>query len=265
MKGKPMLNVGKQIRYNRIVNPETGKTLMVPLDHGIILGPLAGIEDPAKTIRDVVAGGADAVIFNAGIASSVYQEYMNRCGAVFNLTNIITAEEDLTLIGTVEYAVRQGADGVSVQIQIGSKHERHMIENVRIVAEECSKWNMPLLIMMYPTEELLKKRGSDAELLATRAGAEMGADIVKTSYTGDKKTFKALVDCCPVPVVIAGGPKAEKTMDVLKMVEDVMDCGAAGVALGRNVWQSANPTKMTAALAGIIHGGKKASEVYPKK
>lgn len=261
MAPKLMIDVGKEIRYGRIVNPETGKMVMIPLDHGIVLGPLTGIERPAETVRQVVAGGADAVIFNAGLAPSIYPEYMNRCGAVFNLTNIITGEDDLRLISTVEYALRNGADGISVQVMVGSPHERHMLDNFRIVADECSRWGLPLLAMMYPTEELLAERGHAVELLAARAGAELGADIVKTSYTGDRDSFKALVDACPVPVVIAGGPRQENSREVLQMVEEAMACGAAGVALGRNVWQSPDPTKMTAALVEIVHHGKTVSEL----
>ncbi len=254
-------NVGKEIRYNRIVNPETGKMVLIPLDHGVIMGPLSGIEDPAQTVTQVVAGGANGVIINAGIAHSVYQAYMNRCGAVLNLTNIITSDNDLTLISTVEYALQQGADAISVQVMVGSKHERHMLENVRIVADQCSRWGLPLLAMMYPTDELLQERGHEVELLAARAGAELGADIVKTSYTGDQDSFKRLVDACPVPLVIAGGPQLNSEREVLQMVADAMQCGAAGVALGRNVWQSANPTKMTAALVDIVHNGKTTGSV----
>ena len=261
MATRPMIDVGKEVRYNRIVNPETGKMVIIPLDHGIILGPIAGIENPAETVRQVVAGGADAVIFNPGLASSIYKEYMNRCGAVFNLTNSITGENDLTLISSVEYALRSGADGISVQVIVGSAHERHMLNDVRIVADECSRWGLPLLAMMYPTADLLAERGKAVELLAARAGAELGADIVKTSYTGDHDSFKALVDACPVPLVIAGGPRKETTREVLEMVEDAMDCGAAGVALGRNVWQSPNPAKMTGALVEIVHHGKAVSQL----
>ena len=179
------IDVGKKVRYDRIVNPGTGKTVIIPLDHGVILGPMPGIEDPRETVRRVVAGGADAVIFNAGMARNLYPEYANRCGSVFNLSNIITGENDLTLIGSVEYALKQAADAISVQVMVGSPHERHMLDNFRQVAEECQRWSLPLLAMMYPTEELLKQRGAEAELLAARAGAELGADIVKTSYTGD--------------------------------------------------------------------------------
>ena len=116
MVNNKMIDVGKEVRYNRIVNPSTGRTVMIPLDHGIILGPLEGITDPSELVADVVSGGADAVIFNAGLCSKLYAEYMGKCGAIFNLTNVITDEHDMTLISSVEYALRNGADAVSVQV-----------------------------------------------------------------------------------------------------------------------------------------------------
>ncbi len=103
--------------------------------------------------------------------------------------------------------------------------------------------------------------GTEVELLAARAGAELGADIVKVSYTGDQDSFKALVDACPRPVVIAGGPKKETIRAALEMVEDAMACGAAGVALGRNIWQNPDPARMTAALVDIIQHGKSVAEL----
>ena len=130
-----------------------------------------------------------------------------------------------------------------------------MLDCARQVERECQRWGLPLLAMMYPTEELLAERGHEAELLAVRAGAELGADIVKTSYTGDADSFKRLVDACPAPVVIAGGPQRGTPMETLEMVSTAMSFGAAGVALGRNVWQSGEPRRMTAALVRIVHEG----------
>lgn len=262
MSTKQMIDVGKQLRYNRIVSPETGKTVIVPMDHGIISGPIAGVEDPAATVRKVVKGGANAVIFNAGLAPCVYQEYMNRAGALFNLTNMCTDRTDHTLISSVEYAVRNAADGVTVQILVGSPNEEHMLNNLRIAADECSRWGMPLLAMMYYDGAKLKEKGyAEAFAHAARAGAELGADIVKTVYTGDHDSFKRLVDACPVPVVIAGGPKRDTLREALEMVRDAIDCGAIGIAMGRNIWQSPDPTAMTAALADIIHRGKSVDEL----
>ncbi len=254
-------NVGKEVRINRIINPDTGKMVIIPLDHGIILGPMEGIEDPRHTVKQVVTGGADSILFNASLAGWIYPEYLNKCGSIFNLTNIITSDNDLTLINSVDFAVRHAADAVSVQVMIGSPHERHMLNNFRIISEECSEWNVPLLAMMYPTEDLVSKMGAEAHLLAARAGAEMGADIVKTSYTGDRESFSKLVECCPAPVVVAGGPKTGASIDTLSMVRDAMDCGAAGVALGRNVWQHNDITAMTEALVQVVHENAQVSDL----
>ena len=258
---KKQVDIGKAIRYERIFNPSTGKTVLIPLDHGILQGPIPGIENPAETIRQVISGGANGVIFNAGLASSLYPEYMNRCGSIFNLTNAISDPNNLTIISSVEYAVRNCADGISVQVIVGSPNELDMLRNACKVANKCARWGIPLLAMVYPTEEVLLDKGKAVELLAARAGAELGADIVKTSYTGDRQSFKMLVDTCPVPLVIAGGPQKDTLHEVLEMVEDAMACGAAGVALGRNVWQSKDPIKTTKAIVDIVHHGKSVKEL----
>ena len=262
MQGQAFVNIGKQIRYDRIVNPETGKMVIVPMDHGIILGPLKGIEHLAETVRKVVTGGADSILFNASMARWIYSSYMNQCGSIFNLTNIVTSENDLTLINSVQYALSHAADAISVQVMIGSPHERHMLNNFRIVAEECQRWGLPLLAMMYPTEDLISKMGDEAHLLAARAGAEMGADIVKTSYTGNIQSFTRLVDACPAPVVIAGGPQKGSPTDTLTMVKEAMSCGASGIALGRNIWQSEDPEKMTNSLVQLVHHGKNIENLH---
>ena len=131
------------------------------------------------------------------------------------------------LTGTVEEALRLGADGVSLHINVGGKEEPEMLEQLGMIADECHKWNMPLLAMMYPRGENIKNP-HDPEIVghAARIGAELGADIVKTLYTGDVNSFAKIVKSIPVPVVIAGGPKAKTDADVLKMTEDAMKAGA---------------------------------------
>jgi fructose-bisphosphate aldolase/2-amino-3,7-dideoxy-D-threo-hept-6-ulosonate synthase len=157
------------------------------------------------------------------------------------------------LTGSVEEAIRLGADGVSLHINIGGKEEPEMLEQLGRVADDCHKWNMPLLAMMYPRGENIKNP-HDPEIVGhvARIGAECGADIVKTLYTGDVDSFAKIVKSTPVPVVIAGGPKAKTDKEVLKMTEDAMAAGAKGVTYGRNIFEHKHPEEMTEALADII-------------
>jgi fructose-bisphosphate aldolase/2-amino-3,7-dideoxy-D-threo-hept-6-ulosonate synthase len=258
---KTVIDVGKQVRLNRIINPTTGNMIMVPMDHGIILGAVQGIADIADTFDKVVAGGADSIAFNAGMSASLYTRYSNRCGTVFQLTNAISDDDDLTLIASVEYALRQGADAVSIQVIVGSKHERRMLDDARAVVEQSNRWGIPLMTMMYPSESFYSQHGARAIQRSARAGAELGADIVKTSYSGDHDSFQELVDSCPVPVVVAGGAKKDTVVEVLEMIEDAIACGACGIALGRNIWQSSDPQRMVESIVEIVHHGKKASEL----
>ena len=169
------------------------------------------------------------------------------------------------LTGTVKEAVRLGADGVSLHINIGGKEEPEMLEQLGLISSDCHKWNMPLLAMMYPRGENVKNP-HDPEIVAhvARIGAESGADIVKTLYTGDIDSFSKIVKSTPAPIVIAGGPKAKTDMDVLQMTEDAMKAGAKGVTYGRNIFAHKEPQKMVEALAGIIFKKETAKEAAKK-
>jgi len=129
------------------------------------------------------------------------------------------------------------------------------------VSERCDFWGMPLIAMMYPRGKAIVNP-NDVEVVshAARAGAELGADIIKTNYTGDVDSFRRVVEGCPVPVVIAGGPKTETDMEFLQMIEGALQAGARGVAIGRNVFQHKDQVKMTMAIAAIVNKGKTAEE-----
>jgi fructose-bisphosphate aldolase/2-amino-3,7-dideoxy-D-threo-hept-6-ulosonate synthase len=160
------------------------------------------------------------------------------------------------MVCSVEEALKMGADAVSVHINIGSETESDQLQALSQTARSCTEWGMPLLAMMYPRGKAIKNpHDSEVVALAARAGAELGADIVKTNYTGDPDSFKTVVKGCPVPVIIAGGPKMKSDLDVLETVEGAMGAGAKGVAIGRNVFQHESPTKITRAIARIVHEG----------
>jgi fructose-bisphosphate aldolase/2-amino-3,7-dideoxy-D-threo-hept-6-ulosonate synthase len=164
-------------------------------------------------------------------------------------------------MGGVEDAMRLGADGISVHINIGAKEEPEMLQKLGIISDKCNEWNIPLIAMMYPRGENIKNP-YDVEIVShvARIGAEAGADIVKTVYTGDRDSFKKVVRTCPVPVVIAGGQKATTDEDILEMCDGAMQAGAIGVTFGRNIFQHKNPPNILNALSRIIFNSEKPSE-----
>ncbi len=249
--------IGKKIRMERIINRRTGKTVIVPMDHGVSIGPVHGIIDMAKTIDQVATGGANAVLIHKGMVGTGHRGYGIDIGLIIHLsasTGIGPDPNHKVLVTSVEKALKLGADAVSVHVNVGSEMEPEMLIKLGTVAETCDDWGVPLIAMMYPRGKNIKDE-HDAEVvkLAARAGAELGADIIKTNYTGDPDTFKEVVNGCPIPVVIAGGPKIETEEELLQMVKDSVDAGGSGVAIGRNIFQADSPEKMTRAIAGIVH------------
>jgi len=243
-----------------------GRTIIVPMDHGLTVGPIPGIEDMPKAIDQVVNGGADAVLMHKGIAEQAHRGYGKDVGLIIHLngsTSRAPDGNDKRIVTSVEQAVKMGADAVSIHINIGAKTEADMLEDLGRISEDANEWGMPLLAMMYPRGPSIDDP-YDVEVVshAARVGAELGADIIKTNYTGDKKTFREVVKSAGVPVVIAGGEKAKNIKDVLQTVKDSTDAGGAGVAMGRNIFQAKDPAKMVKAVNAIIHEGKSVDEAY---
>ncbi len=255
---------GLQIRMDRILRK--GKMLCIPMDHGISSGPIDGLENPSEIIQKCETRGLTSVIINKGILKSLPKP--TRIGVLVHFsasTSFSMSPNRKMLTGSVEEALRLGADGVSLHINVGGKEEPEMLEQLGKIAEDCHQWNMPLLAMMYPRGENVKNP-HDPEIVGhvSRIGAELGADIVKTLYTGDIDSFSKIVKSTPVPIVIAGGPKAKTDADVLQMTEDAMTAGAKGITYGRNIFAHKNPDKMVEALAGIIFRKESAKEVAKK-
>jgi len=252
-----MSEIGKAVRKERIINRKTGKTVIVPMDHGVSVGPIAGLVSMPEAVNKVAEGGANAVILHKGVVRYGHRGYGKDIGLIIHLSGSTTYSPDpnnKVLVTTVKEAVQLGADCVSVHINIGAEDEALMLKNLGSTAMECAEYGMPLLAMMYPRgKKIPSEHDPNAVKVAARAGAELGADIIKTNYTGDIESFKEVVKGCPVPVVIAGGPKAKTDKDVLQMVYDALQAGASGTSIGRNIFQHANPIKMTRAICAIVH------------
>lgn len=250
--------IGKQIRMERIINRKSRKTVIVPVDHGVSVGPIPGLEDMVKTISDISKGGANAVLMHKGIVKYGHRGYGRDIGLIIHLsggTSLAPDPNSRVQVTSVKEAIRLGADAVSVHVNVGSENESEMLGNLGIVAEKCDEYGIPLLAMMYARGKKVENE-HDVKYIkhVARIGAELGADIIKTVYTGNKKTFKEVIDGCPVPVVIAGGPKIESEDDLLRMIEDAMDCGAMGVSIGRNIFQAEDRVAITKKICRIVHG-----------
>jgi fructose-bisphosphate aldolase / 2-amino-3,7-dideoxy-D-threo-hept-6-ulosonate synthase len=155
---------------------------------------------------------------------------------------------------SVQEAIRLGADAVSVHVNVGAQDEDKMLSNLGKVAEECDLYGMPLLAMMYPRgPKIQNEHAPDVVAHAARIGAELGADIIKANFTGNIDTFKGVIESCPVPVVIAGGPKCKTSEEILQTTKDALTAGAAGLSFGRNVFQHEHPTLIVKALSAIVH------------
>ena len=227
------------------------------MDHGLTEGPIKGIDrDLGDMVNKVALGGANAVLGHIGIPLYAHRGYGPDIGLILHLsgsTSLSPESNYKVLVNDVLEAVKLGADGVSLHINIGTKSDPEMLEILGKVSRECREFGMPLIAMMYPRGENVEDE-HDAKVvkIAARVAAELGADIVKTNWTGDPDSFKEVVDGCMAPVIIAGGVKAG-IKDHLEITKQSIDVCGAGVAYGRNVFQAENPRKVVKALYLIVH------------
>jgi len=253
------MSAGTQARLERIGTG--GKYVIVPMDHGITMGAVKGLKDIDTTIDAVTRGGADAVLTQKGIAPRVHP---NRNGAGYIVhvnasTTIGPDENDKRVTCTVEEAVRAGADAVSFHINVGSNYEPGQIEALASLTDDASRLGIPVLAMAYARGPGVD--GSDPEALghAVRLAEELGADLVKTGYSGDADSFEHVVESTRLPVVIAGGSKGTDR-ETVEAVRGVMDAGGAGVSMGRSIFQHDDPEAIARAVSGVIHEDLPAEE-----
>lgn len=256
----------KQVWLSRLTDPKTNRFVIVPMDHGVSSGPIKGLIDLQDTIGKVAAGGATAIVVHKGHAEVTLQQWGQSLGLILHLsasTQLAPDPNAKVLVANVEEALQIGVDAVSVHINVGALTEAQMLQDLGQVAHSCRESQIPLLAMMYPRGPSIQDP-YDVEYVkhVARLGAELGADVIKTNYTGSVETFQEVTKGCPVPVIIAGGPQMESDKEVLEMVRDAMNAGAAGVSIGRNIFQHENVTGMTKAVARIILEDITVEEAY---
>ena len=239
-----------------------GKGLWIPIDHGVSDYPVAGLEDIDGLLQKI--SSADAIIAHKGLVSKYSSKYPNLIAHLSASTRHGGKESSLkVIVGTVEEAVERGAKAVSVQVNMGSYGEGEMIESLGKITTEAHKLQIPVLGMVYPRGEnlsVMENDSTNAVAHAIRLGFELGCDVVKTKYTGSIDSFKLATNAAPVPVLVAGGPASDNVRELLTMVKDAMDAGAAGVCMGRQIFSHPNPDLLIVALKKIIHNNSTVDE-----
>ena len=256
--------IGKQIRLERIINRNTGRIVVVPMDHGTTIGPIPGLEDMRETVTKVVNGGANAILMHKGMVQAGHRGGGRDVGLVVHLSAGTSLSPDPNAkvpVCTVEEAIKLGADAVSIHVNVGAETDADMLRDFGDVSQSCMIWGMPLLAMVYTRGPKIESE-YDVKYVkhAARLGAELGADIVKVNYTGSPESFRDVVAGCPVPVVIAGGEKAETDEDLLRVVAGSLEAGGAGASIGRNAFQHADPEGMVRAISRMVHEGTSVEE-----
>ncbi|WP_128477727.1 2-amino-3,7-dideoxy-D-threo-hept-6-ulosonate synthase [Halorussus pelagicus] len=253
------MDVGTAARLERIGTD--GTHVIVPMDHGITLGAVNGLVDIESTIDAVTRGGADAVLTQKGIAPRVHDN-KNGAGYVVHLnasTSIGPDNNDKRMTGTVKEAVRAGADAVSLHVNVGSEYEREQMEDLARVTEEAAEYGVPVLAMAYARGPGVDEHDAESLGHAVRFAEEVGSDVVKTAYSGDTESFERVVESTRLPVVIAGGePEGDRA--TLEAVRGAMDAGAAGVSMGRSIFQHDDPEAITRAVTSVVHDGSSAED-----
>jgi len=249
---------GIKNRLSRIIKPATGRTVMLAVDHGYFLGPTHRLEHVGRTV-DPLLEYADALMLTRGILrSSIDPETsVPMVLRVSGGSSIIG--EDLsneTIMTSMEDAVRLNVAAVALSIFVGSDYEKQTLESLAFLVDMGQEYGIPVLAVTAVGKELGKR---DARFLSLccRIAAEFGASFVKTYYCDD---FEQVVESCPVPVVIAGGPKLETELDAFQMANDAIQKGAVGVDMGRNIWQNDNPVGMIKGIRAVVHEGKQPEE-----
>ncbi|MGD1061162.1 MAG: 2-amino-3,7-dideoxy-D-threo-hept-6-ulosonate synthase [Methanomassiliicoccales archaeon] len=248
--------LGKAVRMERMMDRGTGRAVIVPMDHGISMGPIEGLVDLRGTIDKVSQGGATAIVLHKGVVPYSHRAYGRDIGLIVHLsasTSLAPDPNRKVIVTSVEEAIKLGADAVSVHVNLGAEYEQDMLSDLGAVAENCAEWGMPLLAMIYPRGKDIKDSFEvDHIKLCARTATELGADIVKTNYTGDIDSFREVTRGSLAPVVIAGGPKMDSDERILNMVKDSTEAGGKGVSIGRNVFQHRNIVGITRAISGIV-------------
>jgi putative autoinducer-2 (AI-2) aldolase len=254
---------GMKNRLSQLIQKD-GKALFLPIDHGYFQGPTHGLEKPGETIKSIWQY-ADGLMMTRGVLRNCIDPAITKPIIMRVSGAVSVVGEDLaneSVVTSIQEILRLNASAVSMSVFVGSKYENKSLSNLAKLVDDCEEYGVPVMAVTAVGKEL-EKREARYLALACRISAEIGARVVKTYYC--KEHFDKVVNGCPVPVVIAGGPKTDTQREVFDFVYDGMHQGAIGVNLGRNIWQTEHPVAAIRAIRAVIHDNytpKEAEDLY---
>jgi DhnA family fructose-bisphosphate aldolase class Ia len=254
------METGIVLRKNHFFDARDNRSVIIALDHGGIAGPVEGIENPAQVIRSCVAGGADGILTTKGFADASRGEWNRSTGLILRVTGGFTVlgggfEEEMIM--EPESVLAYGASCAAITVKFGHDREGAFIRQASLAVDAYHRLGVPVMIEAMAKGTINKDKfpANDPEgiRMAARMAAEIGADLVKTYYTGSPESFARVTSACPVPVVILGGAKTDSPEGVFQDIAGSLESGGAGIAMGRNIWGFPNLAAMLEAVRGIVH------------
>lgn len=248
----------RALRLRRLFRHHDRRLMIVPLDHSVTDGPVApGGRSMDHLVGQLAGAGVDAVVLHKGAVRRIHHVRFADLSLIVHLnasTRHAGDPDAKYLVTGVEEALRLGADAVSIHVNLGSRDERRQIADLGAVAGDCDRWNLPLLAMVYPRGPAIED-SCDPELVLHAAilAADLGADVVKVPYPGSIAAMAEVTAACPIPLVVAGGPQMGSAGEVVAFVRQALDGGAAGVAMGRNVFRAPDPRGLAGRVARLVH------------
>ena len=246
-----------QLRWQRLFRHRADRLFVVPLDHSVTDGPVA-LDGLDRLLGDIAGTGVDAVVLHKGALRHVSPRHFQEMALILHLsasTGLAPDPNDKRLVATVDEAVRLGADAVSVHVNLGCADEARQLGDLAAVAADCDRWQVPLLVMIYPRGPHIPDP-HDPVLIerAVTVAVDLGADVVKTYAPRHPADLARITGRCPVPVIVAGGAYDGDEGALLGRVGDALQGGASGVAIGRAIFQAAEPAAATRKIADLVHG-----------
>ena len=252
------MDLAKRIRINRIFAHASGRLCSVAIDHfmGYQQGLPTGLVNVPEAIDKLMPAHPDAITMLKGTAKGVWAKYAGQIPLIIQSIYFTPDDAIIEQIATPEEVLRLGADAIAVAIGVRGPQEGRYLKIMTHIVAEADKIGLPVMAHIYPRDYTNGPKivhDHDNILWAVRCGIECGADVIKVPYTGDIDSYREIVSTCPVPLVAAGGPRCETLREAVAMMGQVVQAGARGATIGRNIWGSSDPAKATRAFMSVIH------------